>query len=161
MPSGVRWCDLRAGGNGGESKKVEDGQVVRVEYVCRLDDGTQVASSIASFRIGNQSAAVCAALDEVAAGMSLGDTRRVRAPPNSRRGHRLVTAPSGEFLEYDVTLTGYVDQMRIMTLDDVDQAIGSDDPLDALVAIGKRSISNLAKSLGFAAASTQKRDDTK
>ena len=51
--------------------------------------------------------------------------------------------------------------MKIVTLDDHDRATHNDDPLDALVAIGKRSTSNLLRTLGFAMPSSQKSDGGK
>ena len=68
LPSGSRWCEIRQGGEP-ESFGVQEGQVVRVDYVARLDDGTRVVGSTASFKIGSASSAVCAALEEVVPGM--------------------------------------------------------------------------------------------
>ena len=151
LPSGTRWCELRAGGNEDEVPAVQVGQVVRVHYVCRLDDGTRIAGGTASFRLGSRTGAICAALDDVVPGMHLGDMRRCRAPPQSARGRALFGAPTSEILEYDVTLTGFVSQMRIVTLDDYG-AVGSDDPLEQLVDYGKRSASSLARLAGLAMA---------
>jgi len=147
LPSGTRWCELRAGGNESAEGTVEDGQVVRIDYVCRLDDGSRVAGGSASFRLGKRSGVVCHAIEEVVPGMGLGDTRRCRAPPASTRGHALASAPSSEILEYDVTLTGFVRHMKIVTLDEDDRASGSDDPLDALVSFGRRSFSAFARAM--------------
>lgn len=147
LPSGVRWCELRAGGSDNETV-VQTGQVVRVDFVCRLDDGTKIASGTGtSFRLGNRSGNICAALDDVVPGMQLGDTRRCRVPPNSPRGRALSAAPQGEMLEYDVTLTGFVSQMKIVTLDDDDPSRLSDDPLQNLVDFGKRSILQLSAAM--------------
>ena len=99
---------------------------------------------------------MCAALDEVAEGMRLGDTRRVRAPPNSARGRKLDGAPPNEILEYDVTLTGVVQHMRIMTLEERDPV--AEDPLLALVEFGKRQTSSLAKKLGLVSGSEEGSD---
>ena len=49
------------------------------------------------------------------------------------RGRALALAPPNEILEYDVTLTGFVLHMKIVTLDDDDKARTSDDPLDQLI----------------------------
>ena len=152
LPSGTRWCELRAGGNEGEVPAVQVGQVVRIHYVCRLDDGTRIAGGTASFRLGSRTGAICAAIDDVVPGMHLGDTRRCRAPPQSARGRALFGAPTSEILEYDVTLTGFVSQMRIVTLDDYERATGSDDPLEQLVDYGKRSASSFARLAGLAIA---------
>lgn len=98
---------------------VQAGQVVRVDYQASLDDGTVVASSTASFRIGKPiGRVICAVVEEVVVGMRLGDTRRVRAPPSAPRGRAIFwRAPRDEFLEYDVTLTGVVAQRKILTVD--------------------------------------------
>ena len=145
LPSGTRWCELTAGGNDSDATPVQESQVVRVHYVCRLDDGSSLVDSTASWRLGTRSSAVCAALDEVVPGMRLGDTRRCRAPPQSARGRALAGAPQNEILEYDVTLTGYVSQMKIHTLEE--RGPHDDDPLMALVEFGKRQTASLAKTL--------------
>lgn len=152
LPSGTRWCELEAGGNS-DHAAVEDGQVVRVEYICRLDDGSRVAGGTASFRLGAKTGSVCAALEDVVPGMQLGDTRRCRAPPASPRGRALALAPPNEILEYDVTLTGFVLHMKIVTLDDDDKARTSDDPLDQLIHFGRRSTTEALRIAGLAFAS--------
>lgn len=114
--------------------------------------GTRIAGGTASFRIGQRSGSVCTALEEVVEGMQLGDTRRCRAPPQSSRGRALTGAPPNEILEYDVTLTGIVQHMRIITLDERDPH--QDDPLLALVEFGKRQTSNLARKLGLVSSSS-------
>lgn len=82
----------------------------------------------------------------------LGDTRRLRAPPQSRRGARVaLLAPANEMLEYDVTLTGVVAHMRIMTLDN--RGDPSDDPLQAVVDFARRlpgTLTRLASVVGLA-----------
>ena len=158
-PSGTRWFELRAGGSEDAGSPVQVKQVVRIEYVCRLDDGTQVAGGTASFRLGNGSSSVCAAIDETVPGMCLGDTRRCRAPPNSRRGSALSGAPAGEMLEYDVTLTGYVSHMKIITLDSEERRREADDPLQQLVEWSKRSAASLARLIGRTSSSTDGRGD--
>ena len=80
LPSGTRWCELRAGGSEYEDA-VEEGQTVRIDYACRLDDGTRLAGGTASFRLGKKSGAVCHALDEVVLGMRLGDMRTSSGAP--------------------------------------------------------------------------------
>lgn len=157
LPSGSRWMELHASGNSVDHvEPVESGQVVRVEYMVRLNDGTRVGGArTASFRIGNASSAVCAALEEVAPGMRLGDTRRLRAPPQSRRGTRVdMHSPAGEMLEYDVTLTGYVANRQIVTLDS--SGGGSDDPLQRLFEFGRmhllRIFASLSAGLGLGGA---------
>jgi FKBP-type peptidyl-prolyl cis-trans isomerase (trigger factor) len=136
LPSGNRWRELRSA-SVDDGEATQDGQVVRVEYVVRLDDGTVVCPVIASsFRLGSTSGTVCAALEEAALGMRLGETRRLRAAPRSHRGTRVArSAPTGEMLEYDVTLTGVVNNMQIRTLDDMKM---TDDPLQALVDLAQR-----------------------
>ena len=117
-----------------------------MDYSARLDDGRQIVKSTASFKIGAGSASVCAVLEEVAPGMRLGDTRRVRAPPSSRKGPRvLAAAPDGQIIEYDVTLTGVVSHMRIHTISDTSQR--GDDPLTALMEAGKRLVGSLTSSI--------------
>jgi len=102
----------------GAASPVKLGQVVRVDYTASLDDGTVVATSTASFRVEPPSGRVlCAAIEEAVPGMRLGDTRRVRSPPSARRGRALWRAPHDEFIDYDVTLTGIVAQMKILTVD--------------------------------------------
>lgn len=102
----------------GAASPVKLGQVVRVDYTASLDDGTVVATSTASFRVEPPSGRVlCAAIEEAVPGMRLGDTRRVRSPPSARRGRALWRAPHDEFIDYDVTLTGIVAQMNILTVD--------------------------------------------
>ena len=150
LPSGLRWCDLHKGG-GNDGTTVQVGQVVRVDYIARLDDGTRIAGGTSSFRLG--AGAVCAAIDEVVPGMRLGDTRRVRAPPHSPRGRALASAPRNEMLEYDVVLTGIVNHMRIVTLED---ERASDDPLDQVVEFGRRS---LARLVGLATARPTERGE--
>lgn len=143
LPSGTRWTELAAGDDP-ERFMVQDGQTVRVAYTVRLDDGSELISqSTASFRIGSGS--VCAALDEGTVGMRLGDRRRLRAPPASRRGKALSDAPRFEFLEYDIALTGAVHHMRIETLDERQT---SADPLDRLLAVGKRAFERLVGGTG-------------
>jgi hypothetical protein len=85
--------------------------------------------------------------------MQLGDTRRCRAPPASPRGRALALAPPNEILEYDVTLTGFVLHMKIVTLDDDDKARTSDDPLDQLIHFGRRSTTEALRIAGLAFAS--------
>ena len=48
-----------------------------------------------------------------------------------------------KILEYDITLTGYVDQMKIVTLEEAKQSQLSDDPLQSLVDLGRRSASSI------------------
>ena len=78
----------------------------------------------------------------------------MRAPPQSRRGARVaLLAPANEMLEYDVTLTGVVAHMRIMTLDN--KGDPSDDPLQALVDFARRlprTLTRLASVVGLASA---------
>ena len=92
--------------------------------------------------------------------LRLGDTRRLRAPPQSRRGTRVsLIAPPNEMLEYDVTLTGVVAHMRIMTLDK--RSDMSDDPLQMVVDFGKRipgTIARLASLAGIAPSSSSRGD---
>ena len=74
LPSGARWRVLKADGD--QEFEAISGQVVRVHYTARLDDGREIANTSASLRLGASSAAVCAVLDEVTPGMRLGDMRR-------------------------------------------------------------------------------------
>ena len=84
LPSGSRWCELDSGAT--NAYQVVEENVVRVEYVARLDDGAVAASGKLSFRLGSRSSAICAAIDEGVVGMRLGGRRRLRAPPQSSRG---------------------------------------------------------------------------
>jgi len=140
LPSGLaRWASLKDADV--DAFRVKAGHVVRVKYVARLDDGSELAKGILSFRIGSRSGGVCAALEEVCDGMRLGDTRRVRASPQSRRGKALASAPAGEMLEYDVTVTGAVAQRTIMTIED--EASEGANPLSFMADLGKRTVMSL------------------
>lgn len=75
LPSGSRWVELKAGGEA-DSFEVQEGQVVRVDYTARLDDGKEISRATASFKLGSNSSAVCEAVNEVTTGMRLGDVRR-------------------------------------------------------------------------------------
>ena len=75
LPSGARWCLLQRG-SVEDTGEVQTGQVVRVEYAARLDDGREITRSVASWRLGSNSASICEVLDEVTPGMRLGDMRR-------------------------------------------------------------------------------------
>ena len=104
-----------------------------------LDDGSELVTGlVASFRVGG--GGVCAVIDEGVTGMRVGDRRKLRAPPNLPRGRALDAAPLGEVIEYDVTLTGAVHHMNMVTLD---QKPGSDDPIEALVETARRALSFL------------------
>lgn len=84
LPSGqARWTLLKAAEP--DAFQVKEGHVVRMQYVARLDDGRECAKGTLSYRIGSRSDGVCAAVEEASEGMRLGDTRRVRAAPQSRR----------------------------------------------------------------------------
>ena len=142
--TGATWRAISAGGDQTEGAEAYDGQVVRVEYTVRLDDGSHVASATSSFRTGSQSTGVCACIEEVVRGMRLGDTRRVRAPPSARRGPRLHRAPSTGALEYDVTLTGMVHNLQILVVEESprsSQPRPSEDPIRAFVTmmLGKQA----------------------
>ena len=56
---------------------------------------------------------------------------------------KAAAASADEILEYDITLTGYVDQMKIVTLEEAKQSQLSDDPLQSLVDLGRRSASSI------------------
>ena len=74
----------------------------------------------------------------------MGDTRRVRAPPQSPRGTRVsLLAPPNEILEYDITLTGVVAHMKIMTLDK--RSDPSDDPVQMIVDFGRSVPGRIAR----------------
>ena len=136
LPSGLRVRHVKSGELGDDP--VDVGQTVRVQYSARLEDGREVVSKlVASFRVGG--GGVCAAIDDGVVGMRVGDRRRVRAPPNLPRGRALAEAPLGEMLEYDMTLTGAVHHMNMVTLDQ----FGSDDPIEQLVDYTKRALSFL------------------
>ena len=90
LPSGARWCELETGTS--NAYQVVADNVVRVEYVVRLDDGAVAANGKLSFRLGSRNPAVCAAVEEAVLGMRLGDRRRLRAPPHSSRGSSLSAA---------------------------------------------------------------------
>jgi hypothetical protein len=136
LPSGLRVRHVKSGELGDDP--VDVGQTVRVQYSARLEDGREVVSKlVASFRVGG--GGVCAAIDDGVVGMRVGDRRRVRAPPNLPRGRALAEAPLGEMLEYDMTLTGAVHHMNMVTLDQY----GSDDPIEQLVDYTKRALSFL------------------
>ena len=140
LPSGlVRWTPLKSGEP--DAFQVKRGHVVRLKYVARLDDGSELSKGTLSFRLGNNSDGVCAAVDEACTGMRLGDSRRVRAAPGSRRSKALALAPTGEMLEYDLTLTGVVAQRTIMTIED--QASEGINPFNLLADLGKRSVAAL------------------
>jgi hypothetical protein len=59
----------------------------------------------------------------------------------SRRSKALALAPTGEMLEYDLTLTGVVAQRTIMTIED--QASEGINPFNLLADLGKRSVAAL------------------
>ena len=140
LPSGlVRWTPLKSGEP--DAFQVKRGHVVRLKYVARLDDGSELSKGTLSFRLGNNSDGVCAAVDEACTGMRLGDSRRVRAAPGSRRSKALALAPTREMLEYDLTLTGVVAQRTIMTIED--QASEGINPFNLLADLGKRSVAAL------------------
>lgn len=107
-----------------DDEPVDDGQTVRIDYVARLQDGTEVTRGTASFKIGT-AGRICDALDQGVRGMRVGDRRQLRAPPHLHRGPALDAAPQHATIEYDVQLTGSVHHMKIVTLDPP----GSDDPL--------------------------------
>ena len=133
--SGLRVLQVSSGENTDEEDfPAKVGQTVRVEYRAWIDDGTLVASGTSSFKLGG--GIVCQALDEGVPGMCLGDRRRLRAPPALRRGPALSSAPSGVVVEYDVRLTGIVQHMRIVTLEEP----GSDDPLQMLWRFAERRL---------------------
>lgn len=148
LPSGSRWRELRAGAEEDAPPAVLEGSVVRVDYTARLDDGTQVAKATASFRVGTGASGVCAALDEVTDGMQLGDCRRLRAPPQSRRGPLLErAAPADAMIEYDVTLTGVLSNRRIYTVEG--PAGSGGDALQRLVGSASASLARFASLLGL------------
>lgn len=142
LPSGLaRWALLKQGESDAFMVHKSKGHVVRLAYVARLDDGSELAKGTLSFRLGSGSEGVCAALDEAACGMRLGDQRRVRASPQSRRGKALAAAPAGEMLEYDVKLTGAVAQRQIFTLEE--SASDGLNPFNMLADLGKRTALSL------------------
>jgi len=132
LPNGVRMQHIPSGDQGDEPVVV--GQTVRVDYVARLDDGSIAAHGTSSWKIG--SSAVCEALDEGVVGMCVGDRRRMRAPPGLRRGAALAKAPAGEFIEYEVHMTGAVHHMQVVTV----ERPGSDDPLQMMWEFSKKSL---------------------
>jgi hypothetical protein len=135
--SGLRVRRMSSGDQ--DDVRAKRGQTVRVAYCARLDDGTEIARATTSFRLG--SGAVCEALDDGVAGMCVGDRRRLRAPPGLRRG-KAIDAPANEIIEYDVQLTGMVQHMRIVALEEP----GSDDPLQAMWDFSKKQLSKLTGS---------------
>ena len=92
LASGSRWCEIRKGGEP-DSFEVQPGQVVRVEYIAKLDDGTRVVGSTASFKLGNASPAVCTAVQEAVPGMRC-EFRRTDSPPPAWRVDAFVFDPS-------------------------------------------------------------------
>ena len=70
---------------------VESGQTVRVEFAARLDDGSEVAHAVKSFKLGSSS--VCAAIDQSVVGMRVGDRKKLRAPTHMSRGPLLADVP--------------------------------------------------------------------
>lgn len=135
LASGVRVRDVSHGTQGDDP--VQAGQAVRVQYVAKLDDGSEIVRRTASFKIGNGT--VCQALEDGVCGMRLGDRRKLRAPPYLIRGPAMEAAPADAAIEYDVQLTGAVHHMQILTL----EPEGSDDPVQWLVDVGKRAYSRL------------------
>lgn len=87
--NGVRVRDVSFGNQ--EDEPVQTGQAVRVEFVARVDDGTEVAAKVVSFKLGN--GAVCQAIEEGVPGMRVGDRRKLRAPQHLPRASALEKAP--------------------------------------------------------------------
>ena len=144
LPSGhSRWRTLKDGDAHEHPYVAQEGHVVRVRYVAKLDDGVEAARGRLSFRVGSRSDGVCAAIDEGVAGMRLGDQRRIRASPQSVRGTSLAHAPAGEMLEYDVTLTGLVAHRQIYVLDEASSSFSN--PFELLADLGKRSLMSLLR----------------
>lgn len=89
-PQGARLRTVSRGAQG--DPPVVKGQAVRVEFVARLEDGKELAHAVRSFKLGHSS--VCDVLDQGVVGMCVGDRRKMRAPPFSRRGPLLEQAPN-------------------------------------------------------------------
>ena len=110
---------------------------MRIEYVAKLDDGSEVARRTASFKVGRGS--MCAAIEEGVCGMSVGDRRRLRAPPWMARGPAVQDAPAHEIIEYDIHLTGAVHHMRVVTLKPPE----AEDPLQQVWDFGKNMLGSV------------------
>ena len=124
---------------------VDVGQTVRVVFGAAGGRPRGcVEAWTASFRVGG--GGVCAAIDDGVVGMRLATAASARAP-NLPRGRALAEALLGEMLEYDMTLTGAVHHMNMVTLDQY----GSDDPIEQLVDYTKRALSFLNETTAAAA----------
>lgn len=68
----TRWRQLEAA-YGADDTEVVKGQAVRVAFEVRAEDGATLLKTQLSYRAGNGSSGVCAALDLGVVGMRLGD----------------------------------------------------------------------------------------
>ena len=92
LSNGVRVRNISLGNQ--DDKPVGEGQSVRVEYVARLDDGSEIVACTTSFKQGKGSkGSICAAIDEGVLGMCVGDRRKLRAPPFMPRSRALAMVP--------------------------------------------------------------------
>lgn len=88
-PNGLRMRTVSLGNQGDEP--TVKGQTVRVEFAARLEDGSEVAHAVKSFKLGHGT--VCDAIEEGVVGMRVGDRRKLRAPSYMKRGPLLAQAP--------------------------------------------------------------------
>jgi len=165
--NGLRYRSVSFGDQG--DNPISKGQAVRVEFSAKLDDGSEVAHAVKSFKVG--SGAVCAAIEEGVIGMRVGDRRKLRAPPYFTRGPLVAHAPSNavhqrdamspplvppspdtrvacadadpftrlQIIQYDILVTGAVHHMQIITLEERD----SDDPVRAMLSFCQRLVDKL------------------
>jgi len=81
-------CGLKGVGMSKRRVKVRRGDTVKVEYTCRLENGTAIDSSVGreplEFTLGKED--VIKGLEEIVAGMRVGETKTVNLPAEKAYG---------------------------------------------------------------------------
>jgi peptidylprolyl isomerase len=127
----------------GNGEVVAVGDMVSVHYTGYLEDGSVFDSSLARnapliFMVGQQ--AVIPGWDEGVQGMRPGGKRELTVPPDLAYGE----AGAGDVIPPNATLTFEIELIDILSVDFVDQAIGSG------VAVGAGDIVSLAYTVSIA-----------